>query len=333
VTVATQTVRSSRSAEDEVLRVDDLAVHFPLRGGGTLRAVDGVDLSLHRGQTLGLVGESGCGKSTLVRTILGLQKPTRGAVTHRGRNLSAMSDRQRRSVRSSLQVVFQDPYSSLDPRMTVHELVAEPLRINRRYSRERIHELFDQVGLSRSMEDRKPSEFSGGQRQRIGIARALALDPEVLVLDEPVSALDVSIQAQVVNLLKTLQRELGLSYLFIAHDLSVVRHVSHDVAVMYLGRIVEQGSRRQVFGSPAHPYTRALLSAVPVPDPRRRGQQRVVLSGELPDPANPPSGCRFRTRCPMAREACASLDPHLEPHTPHGATPGHLAACPFTAQT
>lgn len=331
--------------ESDILRVDDLHVEFPVRRGLlrpplALRAVSGLSFGIRRGETLGLVGESGCGKSTLVRTILGIHRPTRGAVSYRGMDLSQMSDRRRRAYRWAVQAVFQDPQSSLDPRMTVHDIVAEPLRVSGRYTAARVATVLDQVGLSAAMAGRRPREFSGGQRQRIGIARALALEPEVLVLDEPVSALDVSVQAQVINLLDELQRELGLAYLFIAHDLSVVRHVSDHIAVMYLGKIVETGTRAEVFDTPAHPYTRALLDAIPLADPARRGRPRVRLEGEMPDPADPPTGCAFRTRCPVARPACAELDVRLAPvpavpaarpapTVPGAAAGAHLAACPF----
>ena len=268
----------------EVLKIQDLHTHFAARSGfrGTkkvVRAVDGVSLSIQRGETLGLVGESGCGKSTLVRTILGLHRATSGSITVHGVDVTRQSRRERRSTRANLQVVFQDPYSSLDPRMTVRQIIAEPLQINRRYTPGRVAELLDQVGLSREMGDRKAAEFSGGQRQRIGIARALALKPELLILDEPVSALDVSIQAQVINLLQDLQEDLGLAYLFIAHDLSVVRHLSHRIAVMYAGKLVETGDRHQVFDDPRHEYTKTLLAAVPVPDPHQRGRTRPPKLG------------------------------------------------------
>ena len=314
----------------ELLRVARLEKRFSIRGGlpwrkEVLRAVQEVSFSLARGRTLGLVGESGCGKSTLGRTILGLYRPDGGSVELNGVDLVTLGRLDRRVHRRHMQVVFQDPFASLDPRMTVHEIVAEPLRINRCYSAARVAEVLQQVGLRPEMAALRPHEFSGGQRQRIGIARALALRPDLLILDEPVSALDVSIQAQVVNLLTTLQRELGLAYLFIAHDLSVVRHISHDVAVMYLGRIVEMGPRDAVFGAPAHPYTRALLSAVPVPDPTRRSE-RIVLQGDLPNPIRPPSGCAFRTRCYKAQPRCAEELPALAPRLGGDA---HVMACHF----
>jgi peptide/nickel transport system ATP-binding protein len=320
------------AAGREVLRVEGLAKRFTLSGGlpwrkDVLRAVEDVSFALARGRTLGLVGESGCGKSTLGRTILGLYKPSAGAVQLNGNDLAKLRSLDLRPHRRHMQVVFQDPFASLDPRMTVHDIIAEPLRINNLYKAERIVEVMQQVGLRPEMAMLRPHEFSGGQRQRIGIARALALRPELMILDEPVSALDVSIQAQVVNLLTRLQQELGLAYLFIAHDLSVVRHISHDVAVMYLGRIVEMGPRDEVFGRPAHPYTQALLSAVPVPDPARRGASgRIVLQGDLPNPIRPPSGCPFRTRCFKAQDICVREMPALSPRL--GGT-DHVIACHF----
>jgi ABC-type oligopeptide transport system ATPase subunit len=263
----------------DVLEVDDLHTFFVTRSGlrqkKTVKAVNGVSLNIARGETLGLVGESGCGKSTLVRTILGLHKATSGSVRLNGQELTSLSRGRRRATSALMQVVFQDPYSSLDPRMTVHEIVAEPLRINRQYSKTRVAQLLDQVGLTREMSGSKAAEFSGGQRQRIGIARALALEPDLLILDEPVSALDVSIQAQVINLLQDLQAELGLAYLFIAHDLSVVRHLSHRIAVMYAGEFVEEGDRDEVFDNPKNEYTKALLAAVPVANPHLRGRNRT----------------------------------------------------------
>jgi peptide/nickel transport system ATP-binding protein/oligopeptide transport system ATP-binding protein len=304
--------------KDAVLRIEDLHVDFPLRGrgilkGSMLRAVDGVSLTVNRGETLGLVGESGCGKTTVVRAVLRLQKATSGRIFLNGQDITTMSRRQLRTVRPKMQVVFQDPFSSLDPRMNVHDIIAEPLRVNRRYKPERVHELLEQVGMTPDMEKRLPAAFSGGQRQRIGIARSLALEPDLLILDEPVSALDVSIRAQVVNLLTRLQKELDLTYLFIAHDLSVVRFMSHRVAVMYLGKIVETGERDDIYRNPQHPYTQSLLDAVPVPRPAgREGRRRGHIKGDTPDPANPPSGCSFRTRCPRVQERCAVEEPPLE---------------------
>ncbi|MFE9959285.1 ABC transporter ATP-binding protein [Micromonospora sp. NPDC005299] len=319
--------------DEALLRVVDLHTHFKIRGSGgwrkdALRAVNGVSFNVARGETLGLVGESGCGKTTLGRTILGLHAATSGAVHVSGTNLVGLRGRRLRRHRSGMQVVFQDPYASLDPRMSVHDVIAEPLRINGMYRPERVAELLEQVGLRHDMARSRPAEFSGGQRQRIGIARALALRPELLILDEPVSALDVSVQAQVINLLKRLQRELGLTYLFIAHDLSVVRHISHRVAVMYLGKIVEIGDRDQVLRNPTHPYTQSLLSAVPVPDPvRRDARRRIVLKGDIPNAINPPSGCSFRTRCFRAEPRCATETPALVERV----GPGRLTACHFAA--
>jgi peptide/nickel transport system ATP-binding protein len=313
------------------LKIENLHKTFKIRrtrglGSDRLRAVNGVSLELKQGETLGLVGESGCGKSTLGRVVLGLHEATEGVVLLKGRKVSGLKPRALRPFRRQMQVVFQDPYASLDPRMTVGEIVGEPLRINGQYRPEKVLELLGHVGLRPEAALRRPGEFSGGQRQRIAIARALALGPDLVVLDEAVSALDVSIQAQVVNLLKRLQRELGLSYLFISHDLAVVRHISDRVAVMYLGKIVEVGETRTVFGAPAHPYTQALLSAVP--NPNRGGGERIVLKGDLPDPLRPPSGCAFRTRCFKAQDICAREEPALAPRT----AAGHLSACHFAGE-
>ena len=300
----------------DVLRVEDLQVHFPVRGGllgpkTMVRAVDRVSLSVPRGRTLGLVGESGCGKTTLIRAILGLQTPTAGRVFLQEDELTAASPSRVRALRPKMQVVFQDPASSLNPRMTIHEIVAEPLRINRRYTPERVDALLDSVGMTPDVGNRRPGEFSGGQRQRIGIARALALEPELLILDEPVSALDVSIQAQVINLLVRLQAALDLTYLFVAHDLSVVRHMSHRIAVMYRGRIVETGATEQVLSAPAHPYTQSLIAAVPIPRPEGRDARRPAQPPAENSGAASAAGCSFRARCSRAQPKCAAIAPDL----------------------
>ena len=303
-----------------MLEVAGLKKHFPLKGK-MLRAVDGVSFAIGEGETLGLVGESGCGKSTAGKAILRLIEPTAGTIRLRGVDITALGEAQMRPHRRTLQAVFQDPYSSLNPRMTAGAIVAEPLKNFGLASEERVAELLRRVGLAPEQMRRYPHEFSGGQRQRLGIARALALRPALIVADEPVSALDVSVQAQVINLLEDLQAEYRLSYLFIAHDLAVVQHISHRVAVMYLGKIVELAGKKSLFAHPRHPYTQALLSAVPQPVPGGK-RQRIVLKGDLPSPASPPSGCRFHTRCPYAFERCRVEEPAFEEKAP-----GHSAAC------
>jgi oligopeptide transport system ATP-binding protein len=321
-------------AQDVLLRVKNLVKHFPITQGllfrrtvGAVHAVDGVTFDIFQGETLGLVGESGCGKSTTGRTILQLHRPTSGKVIFEGKDLVKLSGEELRRTRQRMQMIFQDPYASLNPRMTVGDIIGEPLLIHRVTKggklRERVQELIQLVGLNPSFITRYPHEFSGGQRQRIGVARALALEPSLVVCDEPISALDVSIQAQVINLLEDLQASLGLTYLIIAHDLSMVRHISDRVAVMYLGVIVELAGRNELYTNPLHPYTQALLSAVPLPDPvAERQRQRIILTGDVPSPINPPSGCRFRTRCPLAERVCEEVKPEFREHRP-----GHWVAC------
>jgi oligopeptide transport system ATP-binding protein len=328
----------SPSRAEPIIRVETLVKHFPITRGivfqkqiGAIRAVDGVSFELQKGETLGVVGESGCGKSTLAKLLMNLEKPTSGKAFFEGRDMFAMSGSELRRLRRDIQMVMQDPYTSLNPRMTVGDIIGEPYQIHPdvapKGSREqRTRELLDYVGLNPEHINRYPHQFSGGQRQRIGIARALALKPKVIVCDEPVSALDVSIQAQVINLLENLQSEFDLSYIFIAHDLSVVRHISDRVAVMYLGKIVEIGTEDEIYEHPTHPYTQALLSSVPVPDPDARAARDVIrLEGDVPSPADPPSGCRFRTRCWKAQAICAEQEPLL---VEHEADP-HLSACHF----
>jgi oligopeptide transport system ATP-binding protein len=325
---------NGRPEEDVLLKVEGLKMHFPISKGifiqravGAVQAVDGLDFFIRKGETLGLVGESGCGKSTTGRAILQLHKPTSGKVFFKGEDITKLGKNEMRAMRRRMQMIFQDPYASLNPRMTVGDIIGEPIGVHKiatgNARRERVQELLRVVGLNPYFANRYPHEFSGGQRQRIGIARALAVNPEFIVADEPISALDVSIRAQIINLLEDLQSEFGLTYLFIAHDLSVVRHISDRVAVMYLGKIVELADRTDLYENPMHPYTQALLSAVPIPDPvAEMKRERIILTGDVPSPINPPTGCHFHTRCPLAIEACKVIDPPLQEKSP-----GHWAAC------
>ncbi|GAA2455703.1 ABC transporter ATP-binding protein [Streptomyces mauvecolor] len=333
---------------EAILEVRDLVKHYPLTQGilfkkqvGAVKAVDGVSFDLAPGETLGIVGESGCGKSTVAKMLVNLERPTAGQIKYKGDDITQMSGRALKAVRRNIQMVFQDPYTSLNPRMTVGDIIGEPYEIHPEVApkgdrRQKVQDLLDVVGLNPEYINRYPHQFSGGQRQRIGIARGLALQPEIIVADEPVSALDVSVQAQVVNLLDRLQNEFSLSYVFIAHDLSIVRHISDRVGVMYLGRIVEIGRDEEIYDHPTHPYTQALLSAVPVPDPSAREQrERIILTGDVPSPANPPSGCPFRTRCWKARERCALEVPLLEVPAEFRLASGpahHPSACHFAEE-
>jgi len=322
----------SETNENTLISIQDLKVHFKIGGGlfketKHVKAVDGVSIEIKKGETLGLVGESGCGKSTLGKAILRLTEPTGGQVFYNGKDLAHLSQNQMRDERKNLQMIFQDPYASLNPRMTVGQIIGEPLRTfnlkNGKSTEERVQELMETVGMSPRFVKRYPHEFSGGQRQRIGIARALAVDPEFIVADEPISALDVSIQAQIMNLMERLQAEKNLTYLFISHDLRAIRHVSDRVAVMYLGKIVELADAKEVYREPLMPYTKALISAVPVPDPKiEANRQRIILKGDVPSPINPPDGCNFHTRCPYMIEACKTVEPSLVEIKPK-----HYAAC------
>ncbi|MDH3493574.1 MAG: dipeptide ABC transporter ATP-binding protein [Acidobacteriota bacterium] len=316
----------AEAATQKLVEVLDLVKHFPVENSDDLvRAVDGISFDIMAGETLGLVGESGCGKSTVGRCLLRLHEPTSGEVRFEGENIVDLGNRELQKLRREMQVIFQDPYSSLNPRMSIYSTVSEPLKIHRigdkSDRRRKVEELLRKVGLDPRYMDRYPHEFSGGQRQRIGIARALALNPKLIIADEPVSALDVSVQAQVVNLLQDLQKEFGLTYLFISHGLAVVEHISSRVAVMYLGKIVEVAEAEELYRNPLHPYTKALLSAIPIPDPQIK-RERIVLEGDVPTPINPPSGCRFRTRCPIAINECAQKDPVFEE-----VSENHFAAC------
>ncbi|NLJ73572.1 MAG: dipeptide ABC transporter ATP-binding protein [Firmicutes bacterium] len=323
----------AREQSNALLEVKDLVKHFPIRQGiifsrqvGAVQAVDGVSFTVNKGETLGLVGESGCGKTTTGRLILRLLEPTSGEIYFDGKNIPELPKDEMRELRKDLQIIFQDPYGSLNPRMTVGDIIGEPLHIHKiargKDKEKRVRELLDVVGLNAFHARRFPHEFSGGQRQRIGIARALAVNPKLIVCDEPVSALDVSIQAQVINLLQDLQKEYGLTYLFIAHDLSVVKHISDRVAVMYLGKIVELTDKDELYRNPKHPYTQALLSAIPVPDPTVK-KERILLHGDVPSPINPPSGCRFHTRCPKVMDICKVKEPEFVDTTGDG----HFVAC------
>ncbi|WP_330332427.1 dipeptide ABC transporter ATP-binding protein [Streptomyces sp. NBC_00536] len=347
-TAALEAIAAPVDRGEPILQVRNLVKHFPLTQGilfkkqiGAVRAVDGVSFDLHQGETLGIVGESGCGKSTVAKLLMLLETATSGEVFYKGTDITKLSGKALKVVRRNIQMVFQDPYTSLNPRMTVGDIIGEPFEIHPEVApkgdrRRKVQELLDVVGLNPEYINRYPHQFSGGQRQRIGIARGLALNPEIIICDEPVSALDVSVQAQVINLMAKLQDEFNLSYIFIAHDLSIVRHISDRVGVMYLGKMAEIGSDQQIYDHPTHPYTQALLSAVPVPDPgAREGRDRIILSGEIPSPANPPSGCRFRTRCWKAEDKCSTEEPLLaipERFKGQDTPAAHESACHFAEE-
>ncbi|MEV6576738.1 dipeptide ABC transporter ATP-binding protein [Streptomyces sp. NPDC051582] len=347
-TAAVAAIEAPVDRGEPILQVRNLVKHFPLTQGilfkkqiGAVRAVDGISFDLHQGETLGIVGESGCGKSTVAKLLMLLETATSGEVFYKGQDITKLSGKALKAVRRNIQMVFQDPYTSLNPRMTVGDIIGEPFEIHPEVApkgdrRRKVQELLDVVGLNPEYINRYPHQFSGGQRQRIGIARGLALQPEIIICDEPVSALDVSVQAQVINLMAKLQDEFNLSYIFIAHDLSIVRHISDRVGVMYLGRMAEIGSDEQIYEHPTHPYTQALLSAVPVPDPEaREGRERIILTGDVPSPANPPSGCRFRTRCWKAEDRCSTEEPLLAIPTRFQGlnTPAaHESACHFAEE-
>jgi len=317
---------SAKLQKSNLVQIKNLYKHFPVEDSDdVVRAVDGVSFDIFSGETLGLVGESGCGKSTVGRCVLRLYEPTSGEIWFENQNITEISNNEMQTLRREMQIIFQDPYASLNPRLSILSIISEPLKIhgigNKNEQKDRVADLLKKVGLDPNYMYRYPHEFSGGQRQRIGIARALALNPKLIICDEPVSALDVSVQAQVVNLLQDLQEEFGLTYLFISHGLAVVEHISQRVAVMYLGKIVEIADGEELYELPLHPYTKALLSAIPIPDPKQK-RERIVLEGDVPTPINPPSGCRFRTRCPLAIEDCARIEPELREISPN-----HFAAC------